>query len=571
MGFVFSMLLGVFCFANSALAAWQSEQLENDYSISGQDNAIALTSGGDPVILYDYNGTEGDESVYKLKVATKDADGWNFETVVNTTEENIGWSADLVLDADDQPHIAYLYKENWPDEEAGDYTVSLKYAYKTNDGWEYETVATYSNASDRPATGTVSLELDSNGNPAIAYTGVGDSYQTKYAYKLNDVWQTESIEADLNCEDADMVFDSIDLPHIVMACRDNYETISGVNYHDAVLYSTYKNGGVWEAYETVDANEDLTSSGYDYYKHLSLTINEDNQLFVLYHDMLNRNLMYADNTSGAWAAEFVDDSFYAEDVSPINVYFKNSIALDNSGYPYVAYYNFYVKSLMIAHKYPDGWHFQFMFSVPWKNEGGLPSMTFDTANTPHISYIGMNVTEEYAVRYAYFSLPSVFATLESEDITHLSELNNETIVTEGHSYFTKGFAMSYLTLPSKLQESRYYIRSAKIAKYPEHYGISHSKIFKKYWRVTSNLNTYVPSTEDETYSLRLMFSYKPAELKAIKRHGVRENQLKLKYFDRTSQTWVEVADAEHDSARNLFYVTLDSYTYPTKTLFTIGK
>ncbi|MFH1537018.1 MAG: hypothetical protein ABID45_03460 [Patescibacteria group bacterium] len=562
---VFIVCFGLFLMGFNAQAAWESEQLEDDFSISGQDNVVVINSDGNPVVLYDYN----ESGTYRLKYAVKEGDSWTKEVILSTSESNIGWRADMVLDADDVPHVVFFQKANWEDEDEGSFIVYLKYATKVDGDWEVETISTHTDAENRPSYGTADIELDADSDPHIVYTGMSGSYDLNYAYWEGGVWNfTLDLDNNLGCEDAVFEFDALDQPHIVTACRDNYHSCGEESCHDSVLYHTYLSGGNWQLFETVDSNEDLTTSGYDYFKHLSMVMDEEEQFYVLYHDMNNNSLKFASNPGNVWAAETVDDNFVPDDTSPLNIYFKNSIALDSDSNPHITYYNFKTNNLKYAVKEDGEWGYRELFAVPWENEGGLPSITVDDSNRAHISYIGLSEGSDYAVRYAH-SIPGIIFATKSK-----TALGAEKVVSENNSYLKGKFAFTFMNLPSKLQEDRYYIKLKKYNKYPiKNFEKKKKKAIKRYWRITSNLRNYNAGNDSNEFRLRLMFAYPQRLVKVTKNNNskLKEKQLKLKYYSRADKKWMEVTQSKQDTKRNLFYVNMTDYNFPKKTLFTIAK
>ena len=139
-------------YASKTTGSWSTE-LVDGAGFVGPYTSLALDAQDAPRISY-FDGTNGD-----VKYATKASGAWQLE-VVNTNAAN-SWTA-IALDAQGVPVVAY-------------YDGLLKYASRATGTWVSET------ADAEGATGWyVSLVLDAQGNPRMAYQDISSS-NSKYA------------------------------------------------------------------------------------------------------------------------------------------------------------------------------------------------------------------------------------------------------------------------------------------------------------------------------------------------------------------------------------------------------
>jgi hypothetical protein len=129
---------------------------------NGQEVSLALDSHDAPHISYSYVGSG-------LKYASWTGAGWSIQKVVD-----FGIMSCLVLDSEDKPHIGFII--GWDNS-------NLTYARWSNNGWDISSIEELCDAR-HTYPGTVSLALDSAGNPHLSYRverGL-DASNLKYAF-----------------------------------------------------------------------------------------------------------------------------------------------------------------------------------------------------------------------------------------------------------------------------------------------------------------------------------------------------------------------------------------------------
>jgi hypothetical protein len=135
-----------------------------------------------------------------LKYAYFDGTDWTITSVDDddTTEP------DIALDSDNYPHVTYIKPGDSND-------TYLMYACWNGAAWEYEIV------DEVGMSGHIyspSIDVDTNGNPHIAYSIGEYSPHLKYAVLGDDGWAIETVETDYHSFYSSLTLDGNDNPHI---------------------------------------------------------------------------------------------------------------------------------------------------------------------------------------------------------------------------------------------------------------------------------------------------------------------------------------------------------------------
>ncbi len=126
-----------------AAGEWQKE-LVTTTDRYGCALSIDVDPGGNPHMAYQSFGE------YAVRYAYKSNDVWQIEIV--DQDETIGLGTVISVDGNGYPHIAYARTCS---------DIAVKYAFRDDTGWHYETVAT--------AWDWIAFALDNNGYPAVTY------------------------------------------------------------------------------------------------------------------------------------------------------------------------------------------------------------------------------------------------------------------------------------------------------------------------------------------------------------------------------------------------------------------
>ncbi|RKZ08354.1 hypothetical protein DRQ25_09265 [Candidatus Fermentibacteria bacterium] len=287
---------------------WETEIVDNDGWNGWLSTSLALDSNGYPHISYQDNSYQVEDLKYT---------SWSGSSWVVTTVDSIGDAgmySSLILDAFDNPHIAYTGYDG------------LRYASRSDTGiWVLETI-------DYTGGMYPSLAFDSSEYPHIAYYHYAADY-LKYAYWTGSSWVIETI--DHGWFHLSLALDSSDIPHIAYY-------IWGTDYD---LKYANRNNSVWEI-ETVDSVGAVGAEP-------SLTMDTSNNPHISYLDFTNNSLKYAYWTGSSWNIETVD----SESSSFEGVGYGSSIALDSTGNPHISYSdgkNYGHNSLKYAYYVPLG-------------------------------------------------------------------------------------------------------------------------------------------------------------------------------------------------------------------------
>ncbi len=184
---------------------WTVEEVGTGPLMYEFGTAIGLDSAGNPHATY-YNDVSQD-----LMYASRSDGAWTVSAI--DTEGDVGRFADMHLDAADRPHVAYLELETST-------SGTIKYAVLEGGTWRTEAVDTIDSLFVGPpgnmsgARSVVSLALDSQGNPVIAYS---DQESIKLAWQRDGQWQVETVQradGDPLGQTVSLALDASDTPHL---------------------------------------------------------------------------------------------------------------------------------------------------------------------------------------------------------------------------------------------------------------------------------------------------------------------------------------------------------------------
>jgi hypothetical protein len=239
-------------------SSWEIDKV--DPACSERCISLALDTQGIPHISYwDTSG-----SLRQVMHAYRAGSSWETEVVLETST-SIYYSNSLAIDDYDVPHLSYSDNEG------------LNYAFFNGSAWETQVV-------DASCEGSyASLELDSQGNPCIAY--VDQSYfwepTLKYARWNGSSWIVQYVReliAPIEC--TSLALGSDDNPHISYAHA----------WHNSLTYTCWT-GSEWASY-------DVDTIGNIAYQ-TSIELDSSDNPHFSYFDMDMDDLRYAIlNTTG---------------------------------------------------------------------------------------------------------------------------------------------------------------------------------------------------------------------------------------------------------------------------------
>ncbi len=283
-------------YTTNASGSWQSATLDSAGNVGG-DCFIIFDSDDDIHITYH------DDSNNNLKYATKAlssaiaASNWDISTMDNNGD--VGNFGSMAVDADDTLHVAY---------HAVSGTV-LKYATLTDGSstWSREVVESTNDVGTY-----TSLALDSNGNPHITYYDDTND-DLRYTHKMGSTWAFTTLDSVGDTgKGSSLAIDSNDHLHVA------YKTNS-----TETAYMTNRSGS-W-----VKTTLDTNSTGNWGVNYIDIMIDEDDDVHVVYSDMVDYDIFYMSNTRGVWERTLVAGDSISK---------TSSATMDQNGGIHVGYY-----------------------------------------------------------------------------------------------------------------------------------------------------------------------------------------------------------------------------------------
>ena len=262
---------------------------------AGPENAIVVDSNGHVHIVYINGGN------HKIMHAVYDGTMWNTGEV-DTCAGSYCWDAHMVIDANDELHVAYSAQGE-----------QLVYQHYDGQDWNGGVVTSYARFAP------VGIAVDSNNLPHISYSASGQwcGNGLRLASFDGSTWGTQTVDAGSNkgC-DSSIVIDENDHVYIAYQDRDNSK----------LKFATNKSGS-WLSY-----SPDASSSGNNMYPGYatSLAMDQQGQFHIAHYDSDNEDLRYSTGVpNGQWSNSIVDASG--------NTGKNPSIAVDAAGDLHIVY------------------------------------------------------------------------------------------------------------------------------------------------------------------------------------------------------------------------------------------
>jgi len=282
-----------------------------------------------------------------LKYAYKTDNGWIYETIANnTTTRGTGFYPDLALDSSNNPHVVY-----------NDGNTALKHAYKDNSGWHFENIVS--------ADVSYANIIMYNNTPCVSFFDNG-AETVKYAYKNGTSWVLESVARSAGHYNS-LILDSTGNPRI--AYHDDY-------YGD-LRYAMKIGPNSWKSV-IVDNSSHVGSWN-------SLTLNSQGNPQISYI-LQDGGLKYAQWDGINWIYEIIDNSTVQ----------GTNLILDLAGNPQIGYLDTVNQILKLAYKDQNSsaWNIQNINIT----SGAFPSISLamDSLGVPQIAYSNGNGDLNYA-------------------------------------------------------------------------------------------------------------------------------------------------------------------------------
>lgn len=348
-----------------ATSTWSINTIDANADSTTYSSELVLDSDNNPHIAYNsYENGNGQGSL-NLVYASWNGTNWTTQTVTQNTPV-----LDLKLDKNNNPHIlSYNSGNSYTSEEP------LSYISWTSDSNLSTTLLDRDGINGH-------IAFDSAGNTHIAYTAVARGNNSnnllKYASLVGSNWSIQTVDApqtrlnnetDLMLGGSFLVLDSQGNPHILYYYHLTKD--GGYSSSLTIKYAVWQ-GSEWDI-QTVVSNALTGSLG-----NLVLDSHDFPHFVYFTGDDNNAKLMYASWDGSAWKMKTV--------VSNIYVFSRSYLALDANGNPQIDYLkgnsDFSSGTLMFAAWTGTAWNTQTLDTNAW--DAG--PIAIDTNGNPHICY-----------------------------------------------------------------------------------------------------------------------------------------------------------------------------------------
>ena len=357
---------------------------------SGLENAIAVDSNGHVHIV------AISDTSYDIRHSVFDGSSWT-STKIHDCEGIYCWDAHMVIDENDELHVAYAA-----------YSTEIRYLHFDGTTWNDDQVSTSGKF------GPVGIAVDSNNMPHVSFAASGSNCGNglRLASFDGSTWTTQSIESgsNLGCDSA-IVIDGNDDVYISYQYRDQSK----------LKFATNK-GGSWSKYAPESANP--VSSMYPGW-YSSLAMDHDGMFHIAHYDSKSEDLRYSTGSpSTGWTNTLVASSG--------NTGKNPSIAVDAAGDPHIVYRSWSSWNLKYATLNPSSPNWQISNVETGSDTGESNSIFIDDEGMIHVAYsdetndvlryakksTGVLVTNEVTVKFG--QLGSVTAEVIDDSTIRLT-------------------------------------------------------------------------------------------------------------------------------------------------------
>jgi hypothetical protein len=338
---------------------------EADFTIEALDSAegsaaIVLDAQSNPHIAYIGQGQS-------LKYARKTATGWKIEAL-----DSAGCVA-LAIGPENHPHVAY--------ELGAAPSRSVKYAFRTKDGWAIETVE---EELSQTRDFAVSLALDAQGNAHLTYDTIKYAHRTASGWKIETVksneFSQEFGEQSISYSDALLMVGAGGIPSVVYSeFRDMNIPLTPSSYAELV-YATLE-GNKWIS-QTIGSWGPTEGGGPHILFSAAQDVNGDPHVAFCASLLVFCSLRYVYKKNGNWLSESVE---------PVADPWRFSLALDSQCNPHLTFSA--QGGLGYASKSRSGWNVR---RIDVEAGPGSCALAIDLKGAPHIAYV-----DKSGLKYAF--------------------------------------------------------------------------------------------------------------------------------------------------------------------------
>jgi hypothetical protein len=163
---------------------WNTQAIPLNSDIIGYFTSIVLDSNDRPSIsFYEYRGPKDTDIKIRLRNVMWSGSSWQVKTIDD--QEGSGKFNAMDIDASGHIHLAYA--------NVSANTAGLRYAFWNGEVWKAEIVDGLEQNKGESVGYSANVVVDKDGNPHIAYMNESTS-QLKYAVRRNNMWQTQTVD-----------------------------------------------------------------------------------------------------------------------------------------------------------------------------------------------------------------------------------------------------------------------------------------------------------------------------------------------------------------------------------------
>ena len=324
-----------------------------------------------------------DQGLGALKYAVLNGTQWVTEVV--DSRNQTGAETSIVLDALDQPAVAY-----W-----GNVNLELRYAARISGTWIFSDVDQTGPGPDGQGFSRPALALDGLGRPHIVYFNF-KTLRLMHATRVGNTWVKEAIApvGDLSLrEAAPFMVISGQAPHLAFL-SESPDPLSSTQVVTRLYYATLS-GTQWVSAVVADAAEAARPA---------IALDAQGRPAIAYYDPPDVGLRYAVLSETTWLSETIDSNGDPGEYV--------SLVFDTDGIPHVGYLaDTGGGKARYAYKLGSTWLVQTVTTA--RPVFGYTSVAVDAAGDPHMAYYTKAITQtlEYAyVKTRHVYLPAVLKT-----------------------------------------------------------------------------------------------------------------------------------------------------------------
>ena len=286
---------------------------------------------------------------------------WHTEVVDNGSGVDVGKSASLAIDSQGNTHIAYYNNT----------ALNMWYAFRPAGDARWFKMEVPGSEGAYPY---ISLAADSQGRPHLAFITSGKGLM--YAHWDGKMWSAMQIDDIRAAYYTSIAVDAADHPHIsyYREYTGSYRTPANQTQYIENLKYAFFDGKQWYV-ETIDRR-------FGTGKYNSMFVDGKGNAYIAYTHIGWWTLLYASGHGTDWHLSMVDmGKRYGHFVGQ-----GNSIALDSSGNPHIAYFDTSASTVRYASLQGGKWKLEIVAQMLGRTMLDHLSLKIDSNNRAHIAF-----------------------------------------------------------------------------------------------------------------------------------------------------------------------------------------